>query len=130
MPKALETPHPVPSRRIPALAGTAVIVLALPVFVVADWSLEAWGFAAVLWAVFQLVGVLLGRLPLGAGNLGATGAVALGRMLRTVGLMTLLIIVTSRNQHFGLTAAILFALAFTVELGLSLLSYLGGEAGG
>ena len=128
MPHTLQTPRPMPNRLRPALAGTAVIVLALPVFVIAGWSLGAWGFAAVLWGVFQLIGVLLGRLPLGMGNLGATGAAAFGRMLRTVGLMTLLIIVTARNQHFGLTAAILFGLAFSVELGVSLMSYLGGEA--
>jgi hypothetical protein len=127
MARTLQTLRPMPSRLRPALAGTAVIVIALPVFVVAGWSLGAWGLAAALWAVFQLIGVLLGRLPLGMDTLGATGAAAFGRMLRTVGLMTLLIIVTARNQHFGLTAAILFGLAFSVEFGLSLVSYMGGE---
>jgi len=127
MARVMQTPRPMPNRLPPALARTAVIVLALPVFVVAGWSLGAWAFAAALWAVFQLIGVLLGRLPLGMDSLGATGAAAFGRMLRTVGLMTLLIIVTARNQHFGLTAAIVFGLAFSVELGLSLVSYAGGE---
>ena len=33
------TPRPVPGRLVPALAGSAVIALALPVFVVAGWPL-------------------------------------------------------------------------------------------
>src|SRR5215471_2776484 len=49
MPRALETPHPVPNRLVPALAGTAVIVLALPVFALVGWPLGAWGLGAVLW---------------------------------------------------------------------------------
>lgn len=126
-PRVLETPHPVPNRLRPALAGTAVIVVALPVFVLAGWPLTAWGFAAALWAVFQLIGVILDRLPMGMGTLGTTGVAAFGRMFRVIALMTILIVVTTRSEHFGLSAALLFALAFTVEFGLSLASYAGGE---
>ena len=31
------------------LAGSALIVLALPVFVVAGWPLKGWALAAILW---------------------------------------------------------------------------------
>ena len=119
-----------PGRLVPALAGTAVIVVALPVFVLAEWPIGAWGFAAALWVAFQVIGVALGRLPLGMGHLGATGVVAFGRMFRAIGLMTVLIVVTTRNAHFGLAAAVLFALAFTVEFALSLVAYVGGEPQG
>ena len=47
--------------------------------------------------------------------------------LRAVALMTVFIVVTSRNEHFGLTAALLFAIAFSVEFAMSLVSYAGGE---
>src|SRR5262249_13695967 len=77
----------VPSRGLPLLAGTAVVVLALPVFVIAGWELGAWALAAVCWAVFQGIGFLLARVPLGADKLGNSGLVAMGRMLRTIGLM-------------------------------------------
>jgi hypothetical protein len=127
MPKALETPHPVPNRLRPALAGTAVIVLGLPVFLLVGWPVGAWGFAALLWAVFQLIGIVLGRLPMGMGTLGTSGVAAFGRMFRVIALMTVLIVVTTRNQDFGLSAALLFALAFTVEFGLSLASYASSE---
>jgi hypothetical protein len=127
MPRVLETPHPVPNRLVPALAGTAVIVVALPVFVLAGWPLGAWGFGALLWGVFQLIGILLGRLPMGMGTLGTTGVAAFGRMFRVIALMTILIVVTTHNQDFGLSAALMFAIAFTVEFGVSLASYANGE---
>jgi hypothetical protein len=127
MARVLETPRPIPSRLVPALAGTAVIVVGLPVFVIAEWPLGAWAFAAVLWAVFQLSSVLLARLPLGADALGSSGVVAFGRMFRTIALLTILIVVTTRNEEFGFAAAVLFAIAFTVEFALSLSSYFGAE---
>jgi len=48
------TPRPVPSRRVPALAGGAVIVLGLPVFIVGDFPIGGWALAAVLWAAREL----------------------------------------------------------------------------
>ncbi len=64
---------------------------------------------------------------MGLGTLGTTGVAAFGRMFRVIALMTILIVVTTHNEHFGLAAALLFALAFSVEFGLSLASYAGGE---
>ena len=95
---------------------------------IAGWDLGAWALAAGCWAFFQGVGYLLARLPLGMDKLASSGLVAMGRMLRTIVLMTILVVVTTRDTSFGLQAAVVFALAFTVELALSMISYLGGEA--
>lgn len=119
---------PIPSRGVPVLAGTAIVVLALPVFVIAGWEIGAWALAAACWAFFQGVGYLLARVPLGMDKLGNSGLVAMGRMLRTIVLMTILVVVTTRDTSFGLQAAVVFALGFTVELAISMFSYLGGEA--
>jgi hypothetical protein len=122
------TPRPVPGSRIPALAGTAVVVIALPVFLLAGWRLAAWAIAAGLWAAYQLVGLLLQRLPLGSDNLAAAGLVALGRMTRAVVLTAILIAVAVSDADLGLPAAVVYGLAFTVEFAVSLVSYFGGEA--
>ena len=122
------TPRPVPESRLPALGGTAVVIVALPVFVLAGWRLAAWGIAAAVWVVYLLVGALLRRLPLGSDNLAAAGLVAFGRMTRAAGLVAVLIVVAVVNAGLGLPAAVVYALAFTVELVLSLVAYFGGEA--
>jgi len=122
------TPRPVPEGRMPALAGTAVIVIALPVFLAAGWPLGAWGIAAGLWAAYQAIGFLLRRLELGSDNLAAAGLVAFGRMTRAVALMGILIAVAIADAGLGLPAAAVYGIAFSVEFGLSLAAYFGGEA--
>ena len=38
----LSTPRPLPNRIVPVVAGGAVLLLALPVFLIAGWSVSAW----------------------------------------------------------------------------------------
>jgi len=122
------TPRPVPESRLPALGGTAVVAIALPVFLIAGWRLAAWGIAAGLWSVFLLIGALLRHLQLGSDNLAAAGLVAFGRMTRAVVLVAILIVIAVKDSGLGLPAAVVYAVAFTVELALSLVAYFGGEA--
>ena len=118
MPGLLSTPRPVPGRRAPALAGAGVVVLALPVFLVAGFPLGGWALAAVLW---------LARLPLGADHLGSSGFVALAHSFRGIGVMVVLLAVTVADRPVGLAALAVYALSYTLSLGVSLVEYFGGE---
>ena len=122
------TPRPVPEGYRGVIGGTVVVVAALPVFLIADWRLAGWALAAGLWVAYQAAGMVLQRLPLGMGNLGSAGVVAIGRMLRAVVLAGILIVVAVSDSSLGLHAALVYALAYTVELGLSVATYFGGEA--
>jgi hypothetical protein len=122
------TPRPVPGRLVPALAGTGLIVLALPVFVVAGWPLGGWVLAAVLWVAAQLFGWMLTRLSLDTGNLAAAGMRGIGTSFRAIAVGIPLVAVTASDEGVGIAAALLYALAFTLELALSLVTYFGAEA--
>lgn len=122
------TPRPVPGRLVPALAGSAVIALALPVFVVAGWPLDGWLLAATLWLAGQAFAWLLTRLPLGTGNLAAAGMRGIGTSFRAMAVGIPLVVVAVADEGVGLAAALLYALAFTVELAVSLVEYFGAEA--
>jgi hypothetical protein len=122
------TPRPVPGRLVPALAGTGLIVLALPVFVVAGWPLGGWVLAAVLWVAAQLFGWMLTRLSLDTGNLAAAGMRGIGTSFRAIAVGIPLVAVTVSDEGVGIAAALLYALAFTLELALSLVTYFGAEA--
>jgi hypothetical protein len=124
----LMTPHAIPSRAAPVLAGAAVIALAMPVFLLAGWSLRAWALGATLWVGAQLLGLLLARLPLGADNLAAAGVVGIGMMFRPVAVMVVAIAVAAQDASLGVTAALLYALAYTLELTVSLVTYFGSPA--
>ena len=113
---------------VPAVAGAAVVVLAFPVFLVAGWPLSGWVLGAVLWVAAQTLGVLLARLPLGADNLAASGVVGIGMMFRPVAVMVVAIAVAASDATLGVAAALVYALAYTLELGVSLASYFGSPA--
>ena len=103
-------------------------MLALPVFVVADLPLGGWVLAAVLWLASQGLSLLLARLGLGADKLAASGVVGIGMTLRSVAVGVVLIAVVASDARLGLSAALLYALAYTLELGVSLATYFGQES--
>ena len=105
-----------------------MIALALPVFLLAGWPLAGWALAAVLWLAAQGAGALLARLPLGAANVAASSVMGIGMMFRAVAVMLVLIAVAASNARLGVSAALLYAFAYTVELAFSLLAYFGQEA--
>ena len=109
------------------LAGAGVVVLALPVFLVAHFSLSGWALAAVLWAAGEALAAWLGKLPTGADHLRTSGLVALAHSFRGIGVVIVLAVVTLANRPVGLAALAVYALAYSLSLGVSLLEYFGGE---
>ena len=126
MPSALfSTPRPEPSHLLPALGSAIVLVLALPVFLLAGWPLAGWGIAAVLWVAVHLLDVVLHRTRSGPGNLAASGVQAFGLLFKSLGLLVVLVAALAASPHLALAAALTYALAYTFELGLSLVGYFG-----
>ena len=122
------TPRAVPSRLAPTVAGGAVIVLALPVFAVAGWPLAGWLLATVLWLAALAFSLLLARLSDDPANLAAASMRGIGTMSRAFLVGIPLVAVTASDERLGLSAAILYALAFTVELVVGLATYFNREA--
>jgi hypothetical protein len=125
--KAVATPRPLPERRLPVLAGGAAVALALPVFAAAGWRLSGWLLGAVLWLVGQALGLLLARLPAGASNLAGSGVQGIGMMFRAIAVMVVVIAVAVSDAGLAVAAAGVYALAYTLELALSLLTYFSQE---
>ena len=119
------TPRPVPARTLPLLAGAAVLVTALPVFLAAEWPLAGWAIAAALWGGGQVVSILLQRLPLGADSLAASGVVGIAMIFRAVAVGVVVIALALSDARLGISAALLYALAYTLELAVSLVTYFG-----
>jgi hypothetical protein len=122
------TPRAIPSRLGPTVAGGAVIALALPVFAVAGWPFSGWLLAAVLWGGALAFSLLLARLPGDPGNLAAAGMRGIGTTFRAFLVGIPLVAVTVADERVGISAAILYALAFSAELLVGLAAYFGGEA--
>jgi peptidoglycan/LPS O-acetylase OafA/YrhL len=122
------TPRPMPSRLAPTIAGGTVVALALPVFAVAGWPFAGWALAAVLWGAAQVFAFVLTRLSDDPDNLAAAGMRGIGTMSRGLLVGIPLIAVTVTDERVGISAAAVYALAFTVELAVGLAAYFGSQA--
>jgi hypothetical protein len=123
----LGAPRPVPERWTPVAAGGLVVGLALPVFLAAGWRISGWAIAAVLWAGAQAFGLLLARFKPSSERLARSGVLAVGIMVRLLAILIVLLVVASSDAHLGLAAALVYGLAYTAELALSLVAYYGQE---
>ena len=127
MPGALLTPRPMPERRTPVLLGGAIVVLALPIFLLAGWDARGWALGALLWAGSQALGLLLARAGIGEPTLRGSGIVAFGMMGRGIGLALALIAVAVFDPRLALAGALVYAAAYGAELGASLVLYFSGS---
>jgi hypothetical protein len=121
------TPRPMPSRVLPVAAAGLVIGLALPIFLLLDLPLAGWALAALLWVGSEALTLLLTRLRPETGNLAPAPVLALGMTIRAVATMLVLVAATVSDTELGLSAALLYALVYTIELGVGLVSYFGGS---
>ena len=124
----LGSPRPMPSRLVPALAGASAVAFALPVFVLAGWRLSGWALGAVLWLGAQALVVLVSRFRSSPDSVAGSGVLAFGMMLRAVAVMVVVVAVAASDAALGLAAAGVYALAYTLELGLSVAAYYGGPS--
>jgi hypothetical protein len=119
------TPRPVPGRLVPALGGLLVIVLALPVFLVAGWNLAGWALGAVLWAGLEAAEAVLARLRGRTDNVAASAVLAFGLSFKAIAVLAVLVAAAATQPDLAVAAAVVYVLAYTFQLGLSLLFYFG-----
>jgi hypothetical protein len=116
-----------PERRLPVAAGGTVVALAAPIFFIAGWQVQGWMLGVVLWAGSQLVGLLFARIGIHEPNLRGSGIVAFGMMARGILLMLVVIAIAASDPFLALAGAVVYALAYGMELALSLALYFAGE---
>jgi hypothetical protein len=121
------TPRPAPAQKLPFLAGAAVVVLALPIFLAAGWDLGAWVIGATLWAASRALAALLTHLRSGMGNLAGSGVVGFGMTFRALAVMVVVVALAATDARLALAVTLLYALAYTLELAVSLALYFSGE---
>jgi hypothetical protein len=122
-----DNPRPEPGHVLPALGGALVLLLALPVILVAGWSVGGWALAAVIWVAVHAIDALLHHARSGRATLAA-GVQAFGLFFKSVGLLAVLVAAVVASPHLAVAAAVTYALAYTFELGLGLVTYFGAAA--
>ena len=120
------TPRPVPSKTAPALAALLVLGLALPIFLVAGWDVRGWALGALLWAGTRGISMLLAHMRKGASTTAASGLQAFELGFKALAVLVVLVALAGTEPQLALSATLVFALAYTIELALSLTTYFGG----
>jgi hypothetical protein len=115
-----------PNHVLPAAAGTGVVLLLLPVFLILGWNITGWGLAAVLWLGVHAIDYFLARVRSDHdGGVRNSAMQAFGLLFKLLVILVVLFAALSKSQDVALTAALTYGLAYTFELGLSLGSYFG-----
>lgn len=128
MPGTVLSPRPLPDRRLPVIAGGAIVALALPVFLVADWRLGGWALGAGLWVASRVLDAIFSRAGIGEPTLRGSGLVAFGMMGRGILLALVAVAVAVVDPSAAVAGALVYAAAYSLELALSLTLYFQGEA--
>jgi hypothetical protein len=126
VPGTVLSPRPMPDRRLPAVAGGAVVALALPVFVIAGWPLDGWALGAGLWLASRVLDAVFSRAGIGEPTLRGSGVVAFGMMGRGILLVLVALAVAVVDPDLAAAGALVYAAAYTLELVLSLTLYFQG----
>ena len=122
----LATPRPVPGRLLPIAGAGLVVLLALPIFLIAGWPVAGWALGAVLWGSIQAINLVVAHSRKRSGSLAAAGVQGFALFFKAIALLVVLAAVAATDSHLAVAAVLTYALAYTFELGLSLVSYFGG----
>jgi len=116
-----------PDRRAAVALGGTLVALALPLFLVAGWRVQGWALGAVLWVASQALGLVLARVGIHEPTLRGSGVVAFGMMSRGILLAVVLLALAAADPYLALAGALVYAAAYSIELGLSLVLYFSGS---
>ena len=118
-----------PDHLLPAAGGTVVLALLLPVVALVGWSVAGWGLAALLWLGTHALDyfVVRARSKPGSG-LANSGLQAFALFFKLIALLVVLFAALAADRNLALTTALTYGLAYTFELGFSLVSYFGTQS--
>ena len=117
------TPRAEPGHGLPALGGTLVLLLLLPVVALLGWSIAGWGLAAVLWLGLHALELVLARV-----RHAGSGIQAFALFFKLITILVVLFAALAADRDVALVAVLTYGLAYTFELGLSLVSYFGAQS--
>ena len=123
------TPRSEPNHMLPAGGGTLVLLLLLPVVALLGWSIAGWALAVVLWSGLHALDFLLGRVRQNQHGGQANSAMqAFALFFKLITILVVLFAALAADRDVALVAVLTYGLAYTFELGLSLVSYFGAPS--
>jgi hypothetical protein len=124
----LKTPRPVPGRLLPAAGAAVALALALAVFLVAGWPLKGWVLGAALWAGLEAFAVVIRQLRQRTKGVAGSSLQGIELLVKAVAVLAVVLAAAQSDGKVALAAILVYALAYTLQLTLSVATYFGSEA--
>jgi hypothetical protein len=121
----LGTPRPVPGRLLPAVGAAVVIGLALPVFLVAGWPLKGWALGAILWAGLTALSLVIARVRARTAGVVSSSLQGIELLVKALAVLAVVLAAAHSDGSVAIAAILVYALAYTLELTLSVATYFG-----
>jgi hypothetical protein len=123
----LKTPRPVPGRLLPAAGAAVALALALAVFLVAGWPLKGWALGAGLWAGLETFSLVIARLRSRTRGVAGSSLQGIELLVKALAVLAVVLAAAQSDGKVALAAVLVYALAYTLQLTLSVASYFGSE---
>ncbi len=101
-------------------------MLALPVFLVAGWPVKGWALGAVLWAGLAGLSLVISRLRAKTAGVASSSLQGIELLVKALAVLAVVLAAAQSDASVAVAAILVYGLAYTLELTLSVAAYFGG----
>ena len=123
----LSNPRPVPGRLLPVAGAAVAVGIALPVVLVGGWPVKGWALGAILWAGLAVLSVVIARLRARTAGVTSSSLQGIELLVKALAVLAVVLAAAHSDASVAVTAILVYAFAYTLELILSVASYFGSE---
>jgi hypothetical protein len=123
----LITPRPVPGRLLPVAGAAVAVGLALLVVLVGGWSEKGWVLGAALWAGLAALSLVISRVRARTTGVASSSLQGIELLVKALAVLAVILAAAHSDAEVAVVAILVYALAYTLELTLSVASYFGSE---
>jgi len=123
----LSNPRPVPGRLLPVAGAAVAVGIALPVVLVGGWPVKGWALGAILWAGLAALSVVIARLRARTAGVTSSSLQGIELLVKALAVLAVVLAAAHSDASVAVTAILVYAFAYTLELILSVASYFGSE---
>jgi hypothetical protein len=123
----LSRPRPIPGRLLPFAGAAVAVALALPVVLVGGWPVKGWALGAILWAGLAALSVVIAMLRARTTGVASSSLQGIELLVKALAVLAVILAAAHSDASVAVVAILVYALAYTLELMLSVASYFGSE---
>jgi hypothetical protein len=94
---------------------------------VGGWPVKGWALGAILWAGLAVLSIVIARLRSRTTGAASSSLQGIELLLKALAVLAVVLAAAHSDAEVAVVAILVYALAYTLELTLSVASYFGSE---